>query len=288
MSSATTSTVLASAVVNAGTFNAPYPPGMPGALFANAVNHKIYALATEYTAPKDFTIVFGASNITVTWLAGVTLPAGENVRIGLDILGADVDDDTPLNRQIVRAPLVGHYFGAPLAAAANSIALSQAVAAGAQFNLNGARGAVMDVPRNVVASWTGTSVLTFRGFDVDGQPMTEVAPSGVSFIGKKAFASISRINSASAITAATVGCGLLLGFPARIAHASQLLYEIKNGVVAAPTGATVLGTTVAASGSSGDVRGTYSPLAPPDGLTAYTLVALSNAPDDRGVQQFAG
>jgi len=259
---------------------------MAGALFANAVNHKMYAMGSEYSSPKDFTLAFGASNITVTWNGQTTLPLGESVRLGLDILGADVDDDVPLNRQIVRAPIVGIYFGAPLAAAANSIALTQSVAAGAAALLNGARGANLDVPRNIVAAWTGTAVATIRGYDVDGQLVSELSASGVAHTGKKAFASITEIRFQNAITALTIGHGLQLGMPCRISHASQIIYEVKNGVVAAPTGTTTLGITTASTGTSGDVRGTYAPLTPPDGLTAYSLVAVSNAPDDRGINQY--
>jgi hypothetical protein len=287
MTSAVTSTVLVSAVPLAGTFTAPYPAGTSAAFFTNAVNHKMYAMGSEYSAPKDFTIAFTAA-LTVTWNGQTTLPAGENVRLGLDILGADVDDDVPLNRQIVRAPLIGLYFGAPAAAAANSVALTQSVAAGGSANLNGARGGNLDIPRNVVAAWTGTAVATIRGYDVDGQLVSELSASGVAHTGKKAFASITDIRFQNAITALTIGHGLQLGFPSRIAHASQLIYEVKNGVVAAPTGATTLGITTASTATSGDVRGTYAPLTPPDGLTAYTLVALSNAPDDRGIPQYYG
>jgi len=285
MSSAVTSTVLLAAVPLAGTFTAPYPAGTSAAFFANAVNHKMYAMGSEYSSPKDFTIAFTAS-LTVTWNGQTTLPIGENVRLGLDILGADVDDDVPLNRQIVRAPLIGLYFGAPLAAAANSFALSQSVATTSAAILNGARGQTPDVPRNIVAAWTNTSVMTIRGFDVDGQPLTELSAAGVAHTGKKAFASITEVRLSVAVTGLTVGHGLQLGFPSRIASASQLIYEVKNGVVAAPTGASIVGITTASTGTSGDVRGTYAPLTPPDGLTAYTLVAISNAPDDRGIPQY--
>jgi hypothetical protein len=286
MTSAVATTVIATAVPLAGTFPVPYPAGTSGAIFANAVNHKLYAMGSEYAAPKDFTIVFGAPTMTVTWNGQTVLPVGENVRIGLDILGADVDDDVPLNRQIVRAPIVGFYFGAPAAASANSIALTQAVAGGSAAILNGARGGNLDVPRNVVAAWTGTAVATIRGVDVDGQPVSELSASGVSHTGKKAFAAITEIRFQNAITALTIGHGLQLGFPTRVNSATQLIYEVKNGVIAAPTGATTVGITTASTGTSGDVRGTYAPLTPPDGLTAYTLVALSNAPDDRGIPQY--
>jgi hypothetical protein len=289
MSSAVTSTVLIAAVVPpAGTFTIPYPAGTSGALFANAVNHKMYAMGSEYSSPKDFSLAFGGSNITVTWTGLTTLPIGENIRLGLDILGADVDDDVPLNRQIVRAPLVGFYFGAPAAAAANSIALTQAVAAGGSALLNGVRGGYLDVPRNIVAAWTGTAVATIRGTDVDGQLVSELSASGVAHTGKKAFATISEIRFQNAITGLTIGHGLQLGFPSRVNSASQLIYEVKNGVVAAPSGATTAGITTASTGTSGDVRGTYAPLTPPDGLTAYSLVAISNAPDDRGINQYYG
>jgi hypothetical protein len=285
MSSASTTAYLASDVATSGTFTAAYPAGTSQAVFGQAVSHKMYALGAEYSAPKDFTVAF-TSVITVTWLGATTMPAGTTVRLGLDILGADVDDDVQLNKQIVRAPFVGFYFGAPITAAANSYALSQSVGAGAAFALNGARGGTPDVPRNVVAAWTGTAVVTVRGTDVDGALLTEASPSGATFTGKKAFASITSVTSSAAITAATVGCGLQLGFPARISATTQVVYEVKNGVVAAPTGTSTVGITIASTATTGDVRGTYAPLTPTDGLTSYTLIIISAAPDDRGVPQY--
>jgi hypothetical protein len=197
-----------------------------------------------------------------------------------------VDDDVQLNRQIVRAPFVGFYLGAPSTATANAYALSQSVAAGATMALNGTRGGIPDMPRNVVGAWTGTAVMTVRGRDVDGQSLTEASASGTSLVGKKAFASIDSITMSAAVTAATAGSGLQIGLPARIAATTQVVYEIKNGVIAAPTGTTTVGIVIASTATSGDVRGTYAPLTPTDGATSYTLVAVSAAPDDRGVPQF--
>jgi hypothetical protein len=286
MSSTSTTATLAADVATNGTFTATYPPGMSQAVFTQAVAHKLYAMGAEYLAPKDFTVAF-TSVITVTWLGLTTIPAGSTVRLGLDIYGADVDDDVQLNRQVVRAPFVGAYLGAPSTAAANAYALSQAVAAGAAFVLNGARGGSPDVPRNVVAAWTGTAIITIRGTDVDGQPVTEVSASGSSHTGKKAFAAINSVTSSAAITAATVGSGLQIGLPFRVAATTQVVYEVKNGAIQAPGGATTVGIVIASTGTTGDVRGTYAPLTPTDGATSYSLIMVSPAPDDRGVPQYA-
>jgi hypothetical protein len=286
MTTATTTATLASDVATSGTFTASYPTGMSQAVFTQAVNHKLYVMGGEYVSPKDFTVAF-TSTITVTWLAATTIPAGSTVRLGLDIYGADVDDDVQLNRQIIRAPFIGAYLGAPSTAAANAYALSQSVAAGAAFSLNGTRGGTPDVPRNVVAAWTGTSVVTVRGTDVDGQLVTESSASGTSLTGKKAFASISSVTSSAAITAGTVGSGLQLGLPFRVAATTQVVYEVKAGAIQAPGGTTTVGITTAATATTGDVRGTYAPLTPTDGATSYTLIIISPAPDDRGVQQYA-
>jgi hypothetical protein len=281
---------LSADVATSGTFTVSYPAGQSAALYTGAVNHKLYAMGAEYVSPAGFTVSFGASNITVTWLGSTTLLANTTIRIQFERLGTNRGAGI-LNARIVPMPMVFLDLGAPLTVATNGLATSQAVAASGTFVLNGARAtggvAYMDVPRNVTAAWTGTAILTIRGLDVDGQAVTEVTASGTSHTGTKCFTVVNSITSSASITAATAGFGLSIGMPCRIPAISHALYQVKNNVFSALEGTLTAGVTTAATGTTGDTRGRYVTLVAPDGATSYGLVAALVAPDDRGVAQYA-
>lgn len=74
--------LLAAAVANAGTVTLPYPTGTVQADFTGetggqvAVGHDVFP---EGTGAGTVTIVYGASNITITNNSGVAWPAGTEV-----------------------------------------------------------------------------------------------------------------------------------------------------------------------------------------------------------------
>jgi len=114
-----------------------------------------------------------------------------------------------------------------------------------------------DVPRNVVAAWTGTAILTVTGTDYYGQVQTEVSASGTSFTGKKAFATITSLVFNASVTLATVGTGSVLGLPFRTDSGDIFTPMLSD---AADAGTFVRADlTVPATSSTGDVRGTYAP-----------------------------
>lgn len=407
---------LSAAVASSGTFTVSYPAGKSAATYTGAHKHKMYALQTEYTAPNDFTLTFGASSITVTWGGDTTLPAAENIRLQVDRQGNDKNDPQSaiVNTRVVRSQLSLLDLGSPLTADADGVAASQSVAAAASFTINGALASngkvVFDTPRNVVAAWTTTSILTITGKDVDGNTVVEKSSSGTSHTGSKAFKEVTSVSSSASITSATVGSGTVLGLPCYIPSASNVLMELKNGValprrpgvvylsgkileaavdagtplnIVSPvagyirklttiasatvttggdftvevntvavagltvtvansavegevdsdtatlgdatslvavgdrieiipsaafnasadfefileidttaagmlTGTFVAGVTSEATATTGDTRGTYTPLTAPDGVTAYALLASVPGPDDRGVPQYTG
>jgi hypothetical protein len=199
-------------------------------------------------------------------------------------------------RGIPMDPTLKVTITTPAAGAANSIALSQAVGAGAAFALSGTTAGVLDVARNVVAAWTGTAIITITGKDQYGNPMSEVSPSGTSHTGKKAFKTVTSVTSSASITAATVGTGNALGLP----YTLQALYDIDAGpwsVVASTNVATADATptiayadvTTPATQSTGDVRGTYTPTVTPDGahnfVIRYQVIALDTTVHAFGVTQ---
>jgi len=187
-----------------------------------------------------------------------------------------------------------HSFGGPTIGAANSIALSQTVTVATTplVVLNGALAAggiaTQDVARNVVAAWTGTSVITITGKDVHGRTVVEASASGTSLTGKKAFKTISSASFSADVTAATVGHGDVLGLPYACGNGDMLLG--KFGLNTADAGTFVAAVTSAATATTGDVRGTYDPAGTLDGSTeVQVLLNISDTSNNGyGVAQFAG
>jgi hypothetical protein len=282
---------LGSAVATNGTFTVPYPSDVSSGSFAGGTAHTAFANQTLFKAPTDFTVAFGSSSATVTWKGTTTLAAGTRVELGFAIVGADDPSrhrDPSQRKQVFFLNLMTIGLGSPVAGAANSITTTQALLAAttAGAALSGTTVGILDVPRNVVAAWTGTAVLTVKGKDAFGNALTEVSASGTTFTGKKAFKSVTSITTSADITALTVGTGNVLGLPVALPSVAYVLKEIQDGAVA--TAGTFVGSaTVTPSGTSGDVRGTYVPNATPDGTKAFQLIVAAPAPDDIGVAQYA-
>ena len=223
---------LASAVADNGTFAVSYPAGRGAGSYDHAHAHKMLALGAVRTSPVDFSISFGATTFTVTYLGSTTLPAGTLVRLQLDRQGDD--DGTPENDTladgVVKAPLHLINLGSPDLADADGLSASQTVTgAGTAFLLNGAVGATFDVPRNVVGAWTNTAIITITGLDVDGNVVVETSASGTSHTGKKAFKSITSVTTNATVTSATLGTGVVLGLPVFVPNSAYVVSELESG-----------------------------------------------------------
>ena len=293
---------LSADVPNNGTFTVSYPSlGSAGTAdagaFYGAMDHRLVVGQGALNFPTDFDLAFGANSITVTNLSGATWTAGTDWILELRRQGKQVfrtersagGGGVAVNRAS-RADTILINLGAPDTADADGIAASQAItAAGSGAVLNGAIGATLDVPRNVVGAWTGAAVVTVKGFDEYGEPMQEVSASGAAFTGKKAFKRITSITTSADITGATFGTGDVLGLPVFLPGAAYVLRELQDGVAAA-AGTIVPGLRAGggSTGTTGDVRGTYDPSAAADGAKVFQLIAA--LPDNQylGVKQFAG
>lgn len=287
-------TTVSAAVAQNGTFTVSYPAGTNSGTYFGSITHQMWVAGHQklYTSPAGFTLAFGASNITVTYKGTTPIPANTRVSLQLDLLGSDtkVVDFHPGSalRSIGFATMMVN-LGAPVAGASNSIATSQALlaATAAGATLNGTTAGVLDVPRNVVAAWTGTAVLTVTGIDEYGNTVVESSASGTSFTGKKAFAKVTKVVVSADVTGLTVGTGNVLGLPFALRGTGYVIKEFQDG--AAPTAGTVVAAvTSTATATTGDVRGTYTPDATPDASKNFQLLVLSDKPSDLGVSQFAG
>jgi hypothetical protein len=186
-------------------------------------------------------------------------------------------------------------FGAVDAVDADGVAESQSVTAGELFNIDGDLEdggiAVFDVPRNVVAAWTGTAVLTVTGTDEYGESLVESSASGTSFAGKKAFKTVTEVTVSANVTSATVGTGKVLGLPFRIDAKNQVLVVSEDGK-AETASVVVVADDDTATATTGDVRGTVAVAGTPNGTKAYSVLMARNTGSGKvvqfGVAQFAG
>ena len=234
-------TTLASAVASAGTFTVGYATNRSAGDYTGGHAHKMQALGANFTAPNDFTVSFDASVATITYNGSTTLPAGTDVILQFDRLGSDLlgGADPILPKSMRKVETVVIDLGSPDADDANGYVESQDLTAAGVFsvdtNVAGALAAAAlngtaDVPRNVVAAWTGTAVLTVTGTDVDGNVLVESSASGTSLTGKKAFKTVTNISTSANITALTVGTGDVLGLPVFISEGAYVRDEFEDGV----------------------------------------------------------
>lgn len=263
---------LSADVATSGTFDVSYPTGRSAGNYRGGFKHKLFANMTLFNAPGDFTVSFGASNITITWLGATTLPAGATVGVEFDIYGEDQPEKAIVPDNVVKAQVVRIDLGAPDTADADGVCASQSGTASTAMTINGALAAngvaTFDVPRNVVAAWTGTAVLTITGKDEDGNTVVESSASGTSHTGKKAFKTVTSVVPSANITGATVGSGVVLGLPAFVPSSGYVLGEMEDG-------AEIIEAIVTLTDSTGDSATHNDTLA--DGLTTVAASARTSA-----------
>lgn len=286
-------TTVSAAVASAGTITFSYPDGTDSGTFKNAKGHKLWVAGhqTLYAYITDFTISFGTADITVTYNGSTSIPAASDVSLQLDTIGPDSGDiETRLataKRVSVMTP-VRINLGAPDVADADGVCASQSGTAATAMTIAGALAsggvATFDVPRNVVAAWTGTAILTVVGTDDYGNAMSEASASGTSMAGKKAFKTVTSVTPSANTTGHTVGTGDVLGLPVFLPEKGLVVAENEDGA-AATAGTIVAGVTTAATTTTGDVRGTYDANSAADGAKNFSLLAYVEDPSDLGGAQ---
>lgn len=248
MSVKNASGTLASAVADAGTFTVSYPTNTDAGTFQSGVDHLLMINSNKMTYPKKFHLTFGTSNITVTNKSGASWPAGASYVLSLEKPGSkDFYDNRRRfqfnNNRVERgtdASLMFINLGAPDTADADGYCASQDLTSAGVFSVNTTAAAAIaaaalagtaDVPRNVVAAWTGAAVLTITGTDEYGNTLVESSASGTSLNGKKAFKTVTGISSSANITSLTVGTGNKLGLPVFLPSEAHVVSVAKDGVL---------------------------------------------------------
>jgi hypothetical protein len=159
-------------------------------------------------------------------------------------------------------------MGTPVVGDANGFVVSQDVTDAGVFSVSttvaaalaaAALAGVADVPRNIVAAWTTTSVMTVTGTDAYGETISEASASGTSHTGTKAFKTVTNITFSISVTSCTVGTGDVLGIPYFLTHESDVLGFYADATEEKLASVFVAGVTTTATTTTGDVRGTVDP-----------------------------
>jgi hypothetical protein len=184
-------------------------------------------------------------------------------------------------------------YGVISTADADGACASQSVSSGVAALINGALAsggvATFATPRNVVAAWTNTAILTITGTDEYGAVLIETTASGTSHTGKKAFKTITSVVPNANITGATVGEGVVIGLPHRVDENGLLAARLDGAIDVATF---VEADTTTATGTTGDIRGTVSFSAAPNGTRKfavfYKIAGVSTKALAYGVSQYTG
>jgi hypothetical protein len=174
-------------------------------------------------------------------------------------------------------------------AAAGNLTLTAGTAVKSVVRTDGTTVLQLDCARAVqltTASGTITTsrTLTVSGYDYYGQPMTENIATGTTssavanVAGKKAFYQISSIAITGALPVAiTVGTTDVIGLPIRVVDAGYIASVNWSNTLARDTGTfTAAVTTVPATSSTGDVRGTYVPSSATNGYSRIVMTIACN------------
>lgn len=297
MKSKTITGRLAALVANAATFLVAYPAGTNAGTFYGGVRQEVgfnlNSGGVSQRVPAGFALAFGATGITVTNNTGAALAAGAEYRISLDIPGAPA---VGLKRTAL-ASLLAISLGAPLAASANAVCLTQTPVAAGALLVNGAMstpgGATLDVARAVsitAAANDAAKVFTIVGLDEYDKVMVETitGANAGTVAGKKAFKRITSVSvSAATAGAITVGTTDVIGLPVFMDDADFVLKEMEDGTVRT-NGTFVAGDRATPTATTGDVRGTYDPNAATNGALSFRLWVATALPEYLGQDQYAG
>ena len=230
---------LASAVATSGTFTVGYPSGTSRGNFTGGKQHKMVANQALFLAPEGFTISFGATYATITYLGSTSLAAGSQVTVELDATGAEEADVAFQHLAVGAVQKVTPVLidlGTPLATDDDVLRAAASISGAGALTLLATS---FDVPRNVIITSSGNdSGVTFTvvGTDLYNVVVTEVitgANAGIA-AGLKAFYGITSI-TASGASAGTVkiGRGNVLGLPVFVGDQRSVQGELLDGVLLA-------------------------------------------------------
>jgi hypothetical protein len=200
------------------------------------------------------------------------------------------DDPAPMDTGVGPIGRVYIWDVIPQALVANNIAAAQTTSAGITLTAGTSVKSVtrsdnttalqLDIPRALsIVSGTGTLTnrnVTINGYDYYGQPMTEVIATGTvqstTVKGKKAFFQVTSATISGALGATiAIGTTDILGLPVRVFNTAYVASVKSNDTLAQDAGTFVAASTVTATSTTGDVRGTYVPATASDGIVRTVM-----------------
>lgn len=195
-------------------------------------------------------------------------------------------DTVPANKVANNISLAATYTGAA------SAVLAAGTSSTAVVRQDGVSVIQLDVPRTIsVTIGAGTiadTAITVSGFDIYGQPMSEVIQTGTTqstaVLGKKAFYQVSSVAVAGAVGGTVaIGTSNTLGIPVRLTDRGYAARIGWDSALADDAGVLVVADTATATTTTGDVRGTYAPSTDPNGtkrlVMGILLPAIAVGPD---------
>lgn len=257
-------------VVKNGTFTVGYPAGFTKGSFAEGKIRRFFANQKTFVAPVDFTVSFGASVATITYLGATTIKSGTQGTVEFDLPGEIALANTfqhlkvgAVNRSVTA--LID--LGSPLAAvttafisAATSTELPNTATktyTPANIGTSPCDGSnttwVQDVPRNLTITATHASsivamTINVTGTDLFNQIMSEtltVTATGTSksVTGVKGFYTVTRVDLVAVADATantiSVGFGSALALPVYVSDVREVLAEVQDGVMIGAIGAPI-------------------------------------------------
>jgi hypothetical protein len=216
------------------------------------------------------------------------------MEIGVGPMGrVYVFDVVPLTLQVAGLAAV------QLLGAAGNFTLAAGTGVTSRVRADGTTEYVLDTPRCITATVATTDQsgvnLTFYGYDLYGQPMTETiaGPNANTVAGRKAFKTVTRVAASAAVATNGISIGFndKLGLPFRVSDVCYI-----QSVKWATTLADDAGTAVAADATSPatvsttDVRGCYTPSSAANGtrrlVMTIALPALAAGPNATRIGAF--
>jgi hypothetical protein len=217
-----------------------------------------------------------ATSTTITAHTNVTLDNPSPMSLGIGPLGRIYVWD------IVPQALVANNIATAQTTSA-TITLTAGTSVKSVVRQDGVTVLQLDCPRAVsIVSGTGTLTnrnVTITGYDYYGQAMSEVIATGTvqstTVPGKKAFFQIVSATISGALGATiAIGTTDVLGIPVRVFNVSYVASVKSNNALAQDAGTFVAAATQAATTTTGDVRGTYTPATASNGIVRTTMGIL--------------
>jgi hypothetical protein len=300
---------LPSALAGGGTIaSIAYPTGTARGDYAYAGGHYIVTgTGDRFDCPKYYTITFSSTTFTINWTSGSpTLPAGTVLYIGLNQIGpnfmpSELRQNITMQQWMCDANVVRVKLGSPLTTAANDICAAQAISGtNVSATLNGTRVTSSVAYINdcnggrylrIVSSNVGdtTQTVTVRGYDCFGNKLSDrVTLNGTTKVNSnKAFYRVTAVIVSATMTGnLTVGAEDIYGLPFFLPDTGAVVKEINDG--AAPSAGTFVAglQSSAASITSADVRGKYTPATASDGSKSAELIVALPDPLYMGQDQY--